>query len=441
MKKSLKKDCLAIFKAGVKAVDPYQAVYNFLRVEGDFLHLPNHTFKISAFKNIYVIGAGKASAYMALALEEMLRDKLNGGLVIVKYGHGADLKKIKVIEAGHPIPDENGLRGAQALIELATAFGKADLVFCVLSGGGSALIPLPPTGISLSEKQEVTKLLLGCGAAINEVNKIRKHLSRIKGGNLAKAVYPATLICLIISDVIGNNLEAIASGPTVADHSNFFECKKILEQYHLFDRIPPAVQDYILRGLRGEAPETPKSEDIIFKKTINLIIVSNSQCLEAAEQKAKTMGYNTLLLSSFINGEAKEVAKTQAAVLKEIITFNRPISRPACIISGGEPTVTLRGMGKGGRNQELALALGIEIAGWKGAAALSAGSDGTDGPTEAAGAYVDWRTVERAQESGLDPYQYLDHNDSFHFFEQLQDLIITGPTKTNVMDIIVLLAT
>ena len=441
MKKTLQKECLAIFEAGVKAVDPYQAVKHYLKVEGDFLYLSTHTFNLSAFKNIYVIGAGKASAYMALGLEEILGDRLNGGLVIVKYGHGADLKKIKVMEAGHPIPDENGLQGARALIDSATAFGKDDFVFCVISGGGSALLPLPVAGISLKEKQETTKVLLSCGAPIHEINRIRKHLSQIKGGGLARAVYPATLVSLIISDVIGNDLEIIASGPTVADTSTFLECKKILERYQLISNIPRAVRSHILKGARGKVQETPKPGDVIFKKNINLIIGNNIQCLEAAEKKAKTMGYNTLLLSSFVEGEAREAAKMQAAILKEVITSGRPIPRPACIVSGGETTVTLRGTGKGGRNQEFVLACGIEIAGWKGAAALSAGTDGTDGPTEAAGAYADWKMEGRAKKIGCDPYHYLDNNDSFHFFEQLNDLIITGPTRTNVMDMIVLLAT
>ena len=441
MKKNLKNECLTIFKAGVKAVDPFQAVNNFLRVEGDFLHLPNHTFKLSAFKNIYVVGAGKAGAYMALALEEILGDRLNGGLVIVKYGHGVDLKKIKVTEAGHPIPDENGLLGAQTIMDLAKGFTQEDLVFCVISGGGSALLPLPVAGISLKEKQETTRALLRCGAPIHEINRIRKHLSQIKGGGLARAVYPATLVSLIISDVIGNDLGVIASGPTVADTSTFLECKKILERYHLVSNIPRAVRNYILKGTRGKAPETPKPGNVIFKKTINLIIGSNIQCLEAAEKKGKELGYNTLLLSSFVEGEAREVAKMQAAILKEVITFGRPISRPACIISGGETTVTIQGAGKGGRNQEFALAFGIAIAGWKGAAALSAGTDGTDGPTEAAGAYADWRMADRAKKLGLDPCQCLVNNDSFNFLKHLNDLIITGPTKTNVMDMIVLLAT
>ena len=441
MKKNLKKDCLTIFKAGVKAVDPFKAVNNFLKVEGDFFHLPEHTFKLSAFKNIYVIGAGKAGAYMASAIEEALGDRLNSGLVIVRYGHGADLKKVKVLEAGHPVPDKNGLQAARALMGLAKTFGKDDLVFCLLSGGGSALLPLPVAGISLKDKQDTTKALLSCGAPIHEINRIRKHLSQIKGGGLAKNVFPATLISLIMSDVIGNDLEVIASGPTVADTSTFLECKKILERHHLLSTIPIAVRNHILKGARGEGSETPKPGSVIFKKIINLIIGSNVQCLEAAEKKAKTMGYNTLILSSFVEGETREAAKTQAAILKEIMSFGRPIPRPACIISGGETTVTLRGKGKGGRNQEFVLACGIGIAGWKGAAALSAGTDGTDGPTDAAGAYADWKMADRAKKLGLDPHHYLANNNSFHFFKPLNDLIITGPTKTNVMDLIVLLTT
>ena len=439
MKKTLKKDCLTIFEAGIKAVNPYQAVKHHLKGEGDFLYLPNHTFNLSAFKNIYVIGAGKASAYMAVALEEILGERLKGGLIIVKYGHGAHLKKVKIIEAGHPIPDENGLCGARALVTLAQGFAKEDLVFCVISGGGSALLPLPVGGISLKEKQDTTKALLRCGAPIHEINSIRKHLSQIKGGGLARVVYPATLVSLIISDVIGNELGVIASGPTVADTSTFFECRKILERYHLLSSIPRAVRSHILKGAREKIQETPKPGSAIFKKTINQIIGSNIQCLEAAEKKAKEMGYNTLLLSSFVQGETREVAKMQAAILKEVITSGQPIPRPACVISGGETTVTIHGKGKGGRNQEFALACGIEIAGLKGTAVFSAGTDGTDGPTDAAGAYADWKMAGRAKKLGLDPYRYLDNNDSFHFFEQLNDLIITGPTKTNVMDLMLLL--
>jgi len=436
----LKNECLAIFEAGIKAVDGYYAVKKFLKVKGDELHLPYQSFLLSNFQNIYVIGAGKASAYMALAIEELFGDKLNGGLVIVKYGHRVDLKKIKVVEAGHPIPDENGLKATQNLVTLASGFKKDDLIFCVLSGGSSALLPLPVEGISLQEKQETTKLLLECGAPIYEINKIRKHLSQIKGGGLAKIVYPATLISLIISDVVGDKIEIIGSGPTVADSSTFLECQKIIEQYHLTEKVPPRVRKYISAGVKGIVPETPKPGEDFFQKTFNFIIGNNSQCLEAAKEKAKELGYHTLILSSFVEGEAREVAKIKAAILKEIITFGRPIPCPACVISGGETTVTLRSSGKGGRNQEFALALAIEIARWKGAAALSAGTDGTDGPTEAAGAYVDWRTIDRAKKLNLNPHHYLNQNDSFNFFKPLDDLIITGPTKTNVMDLIILIA-
>lgn len=439
MKRTLKKESLTIFKAAIKAVDPYNGVYNHLKIEGERLHFDNNTLTLSSFKNFYVIGAGKASAYMALALEEMLGNRLSGGLIIVKYGHRANLKKVKIIEAGHPVPDEAGLQGAQALVKLAETFGKDDLVFCVISGGGSALLPLPVFGVNLKEKQETTKALLNCGANIHGINTLRKHLSQIKGGGLACRVYPATLISLILSDVVGNDLDIIASGPTVADKSTFSDSKKILERYHLLSKIPASVRNHIFKGAKGKKEETPKPGDPIFSKTTNIIIGSNVQCLEAAEKKAKEMGFNALILSSFMEGESLEVAKVHAAILKEIITAGRPVPIPACIISGGETTVTVRGNGKGGRNQEFALACGIEIAGWKGAAAFSAGTDGIDGPTDAAGAFTDWRMVDRAKRLRIDPYHYLELNNSYHFFEKLSDLIFTGPTRTNVMDLRLLL--
>ncbi|MCX8012534.1 MAG: glycerate-2-kinase family protein, partial [Desulfobacterota bacterium] len=291
----LKKECLAIFKAGIKAVDGYQAVKNFLKVDGEELHLSNRSFLISDFKHIYVIGAGKASANMALAIEEILGDRLKGGLVVVKYGHTVSLQKIKVMEAGHPIPDENGFKAAQRLVKFATGFAKGDLIFCLLSGGSSALLPLPVEGITLAEKQATTKLLFECGAPIYEVNKIRKHLSRIKGGGLAKIIYPATLVTLIISDVIGDKLEVIGSGPTVADPSTFLECQEIIERYHLADRIPKRVRKYISAGVKGIVAETPKPGELFFQKTFNFIVRNNSQCLEAARKKAQALGYHTLI--------------------------------------------------------------------------------------------------------------------------------------------------
>jgi glycerate 2-kinase len=440
MKDTVKDACLTIFRASLAAVDPCEATKRVLRRAGDDLWVGERSYRLKNFKRILVIGAGKASAPMAQAVEGILGERLEGGLIIVKYGYSAQLEKVKIVEGGHPIPDEAGQRGARDLLEIVKGLGEADLVFCLISGGGSALLPAPVEGVSLVEKQEATKILLASGAAIHEINAIRKHLSRIKGGWLAKIAYPATMITLVLSDVIGDDLDAIASGPTVGDRSTFADCLRVVEKYHLKSRIPPAVWDHLQKGAVGKAQETPKPDDPIFRKGFNLIVGSNIQCLEAAARKAQAMGYQTLILSSLVEGETREVAKVHSAILKEIIRTGKPLAPPACIISGGETTVTIRGKGKGGRNQEFVLACGMVIAGWGGAAVFSAGTDGTDGPTDAAGAFADWQMVERAQGMGLDPNAALRENDSYPFFERLGDLIITGPTNTNVMDVRILIA-
>jgi len=440
MGNDLKDTCLAIFRAGLDAVDPREAVEGFLRLSENDLWVGERSYHLKDFKRIVVVGAGKACAPMAQAVEALLGERLAGGLVIVKYGYTAHLKKIKVVEGSHPIPDEAGQRGAGELLEMVKGLGETDLVFCLISGGGSALLPVPVEGVGLAEKQETTKVLLASGAAIHEINAIRKHLSRIKGGWLAKAAAPATMITLVLSDVIGDDLDAIASGPTVGDRSTFADCMRVIEKYHLETEIPRAVWDHLQKGAAGKAQETPKSDDPVFRKGFNLIVGSNMRCLEAAARKAQEMGFQALILSSLVEGETREVAKVHGAILKEIIRTGRPLAPPACVISGGETTVTIHGKGKGGRNQEFTLACGMEIAGWEGAAVFSAGTDGTDGPTDAAGAFADWHMVERARDMDLDPGTALQENDAYPFFERLGDLIITGPTNTNVMDIRILVA-
>jgi hydroxypyruvate reductase len=440
MKDNIKDTCLAIFRAGLGAADPYEATKRALLLSEEELQVGERSYRLNDFKRIVVIGAGKGSAPMAQAVEEILGDRIEGGLIVVKYGYTAPLKKVKLIEGGHPIPDEAGQRGAGELLEIVKGLGKDDLVLCLISGGGSALLPAPVKGVSLAEKQETTRILLECGASIHEINAIRKHLSRIKGGLLAKAVAPATMVTLILSDVIGDDLDVIASGPTVGDRSTFSDCLMVIEKYELNAQIPSAVITHLRKGAEGKAQETPKPDDPVFSTSLNLIVGSNMQCLEAAERKAQELGYQTLILSSLVEGETREVAKVHGAILKEIILTGKPLAPPACIISGGETTVTIRGKGKGGRNQEFVLACGMEIAGWKGAAVFSAGTDGTDGPTDAAGAFADWRMVERAQEMGLNPNVSLQENDAYPFFKRLGDLIITGPTNTNVMDIRILIA-
>jgi hydroxypyruvate reductase len=435
----LRENALAIFKAGLQAADPLEAIHRHVKRIGLKLQVGEKVYNLSEYERIFVIGGGKAGASMARAIEDLLKGRITAGLVNVKYGHLTDLEVIRLNEAGHPIPDEAGVRGTQEIVDLARQAGEKDLVICLISGGGSALLPLPVPGITLEEKQTVTKLLLACGATINEINTLRKHISQIKGGQLARIVMPATLISLILSDVIGDPLDVIASGPTVPDESTFQDCWRILEKYHLVDRIPRSVLNHIRAGLSGRVAETPKPGDPAFAKTQNLIVGSNFLAVKAAAQKAKELGYNTLILSSFVEGETREVAKVHTAIVKEILNSGNPIPPPACIISGGETTVTLKGEGLGGRNQEFVLAAAIDIAGLKDVVVLSAGTDGTDGPTDAAGAIADGTTVQRAKELNLDPFKYLQENDSYHFFQPLGDLILTGPTNTNVMDLRILL--
>jgi len=433
--KKLRKDALAIFHAGVKAVDPVDAIKRYLKLEDGILSVENRTYDLTNYKGVYIVGAGKASAAMARPLEEILGDRIKGSAVNVKYGHAVQLKIVCVNEAGHPIPDEAGLKGTKQIIQLLQHTGEKDLVICLLSGGGSALLPCPVEGLTLENKQQVTKLLLEVGATIQEINAVRKHISRVKGGQLARLVYPSTLISLILSDVIGDDLDSIASGPTVPDPSKFSDCQHILDKYSIKQKIPFVVLELLERGAKGEIKETPKADDPGFETTQNLIIGSNIMALKAAMKKAQELKYHSLILSSFIEGETREVAKVHAAVAKEILSTGSPVPRPACVISGGETTVTIRGKGLGGRNQEFALATAIEIDGLEDMVILSGGTDGTDGPTDAAGALADGKTVRRAIAQGLNAEFHLRENDSYHFFEPIGDLLITGPTYTNVMDL------
>lgn len=428
-----------IFRAGLKAVDPERAARRYVRCEGSRLFVGDCSYTLDRFKRILLIGAGKGTAPMARALEDILGEWLTSGWIIVKYGHGMPLKRTHIMEAGHPIPDEAGLRATEELLRQIQECTEEDLIICAFSGGGSALLPAPSPPINLDQKQESTRLLLECGATINEINAIRKHLSRSKGGWLAKTAYPATLVSLILSDVIGDPLDVIASGPTVPDESTYSDCIEIIERYDLTNRLPKGVSEYFRQGVAGILPETPKVGDPAFLKVQNLIVGNNRGALLAAKEQAISLGYNTLVLSSQIEGEAREVAQVFAAIGKEIRQAGLPISPPACLLAGGEPTVTIQGRGKGGRNQELALAFAIAIDSWDRIFLLSAGTDGTDGPTDAAGAIVSGLTCRRARQANLNPQAFLLTNDSNTFFEALGDLLKTGPTRTNVMDMICML--
>jgi glycerate 2-kinase len=424
-----------IFQAGLDAVEPRAAVTRHVGLHGDELCVAGRRYDLSGVDGVYVVGMGKASAVMALALEELLGDRIRGGVVSVKHGHGVPLGRIQVREASHPIPDDAGVRAASEMASLLKETGPRDLVFCVISGGGSALLPAPAEGLTLEDKREVTTRLLACGAAIQEINAVRKHLSRLKGGRLAQLAQPSTLVSLVLSDVVGDPLDAIASGPTVPDPTTFQHCLAILARYGLEGGIPGPALCLLTRGARGEVPETPKPGDPTFERTQTLIVGNNGLALHAAREKAEELGYNAVILSSALEGDTREVARDHAAIAREILATGRPVPRPACVLSGGETTVTMRGAGRGGRNQEFALAAALEVEGLEGVLIFSGATDGSDGPTDAAGAWADGSTVRRGRDVGLDAADMLRENDSYTFFQAVGDALLTGPTRTNVMDL------
>ena len=426
---------LAVLSAALEAVDPAKAIKRQVSLSDQTLRIGEQTYDLGRYRNIYVIGGGKAGGSMAQAVEEVLGQRVTAGLVNVKYGYRVETQIIRLNEAGHPIPDAAGMAGTKQMAELARQATAEDLVICLISGGGSALMTLPAEGIALADMKSLTDAFLRCGATINEINAVRKHLSQTKGGNLARLAYPAEIVTLILSDVVGNPLDVIASGPTVPDSTTFADAYGVIEKYGLLEELPRPIVEHLQQGKEGLITETPKEGDEVFARTYNLIIASNKVAAEAATTKAKELGFHSLLLSTFVEGEAREVAKVFAAVAKEIIHSDRPVGRPACMVAGGETTVTVRGNGLGGRNQELALSAALEIASLEDVMIIPLATDGTDGPTDAAGAIADGSTLRRAQEAGLSATQYLADNDSYHFFQQLGDLLITGPTNTNVNDL------
>lgn len=425
-----------IFSAALEAVDPYRAVED---------QIPRilSTYKHGGFNKVLLVSFGKAAYLMAKAACEGLGDLITRGIVITKYGHAAGHHlhdRVDIYEAGHPIPDDNGLRATAEVIKLLDESDGETLVLCSISGGGSALLVSPQGGISLDDKQAVTNLLLKSGATINELNTVRKHLSAIKGGRLAKCAYPAKVISLILSDVIGDNLDVIASGPTSPDSTTYAMALSVLKKYRLTKKLPPPVKDILEAGVEGRVADSPKEGDLIFARVENIIVGSNRKAALAAEKKAKELGFDSTILSTELQGEARDVARWLAKQVMEAKTsLAGKKGKKICLISGGETTVTVRAKGKGGRNTELALAFALAIEGVQGITLLSAGTDGTDGPTDAAGAIVTGQTVPRARSLGLDPSAYLQDNDSYTFFEKTGELLLTGPTGTNVMDLQVIL--
>ena len=437
-----------IFRAGVSAADPRRLLLDRSRIENDEWHyeapgvpdVPDVNVswdlpKRNTSGRLLVIGAGKAAASLAQALEETVGDRIDGGRIIVKHGHGLPLKHLVVEEGGHPLPDEGGLEGTSRLIDDLEDTRPDDRVFFLLTGGASALLIAPAPGLTLSDKIETTQALLACGAKIQEINTIRKHLSAVKGGRLAERIHPAKAMTLIVSDVVGDELSSIGSGPTVPDPSTFADCLDVLKRHDLHEKIPATVRDWLDRGARGVIAETPKQGLPFFENIRCLILASNRHSLEAAQRASDALGFRSEVYSYDMVGSTHDRASTFASRLLELSDQG-----PAALVAGGETTLEVKGKGKGGRNQEFALVAAREIEGVKNVAILSAGTDGTDGPTDAAGAFVDGTTVARARAAGLNTDAFLRDNDSYTFFDNLGDLLRTGPTGTNVMDLVVGLA-
>lgn len=427
--------------AALEAADPKEIIKSKVTAKGDTLTIDSHKFDLKKFKHVYVVGGGKASGAMAEALESILGRHILKGIVNVPYGNCSyRTGRIKLHEASHPIPDDAGMKGAKEMLDLVSHAKKDDLIICLISGGGSSLMPLPRGKVTLEDKRRVTDALLKSGATINEVNTVRKHISDFKGGWLAKKAYPATIVNLILSDVIGDPLDFIASGPTVPDSTTFSDAIEILKRYRLWEGMPQPVKKVLIDGQEGNIPETPKKGDKVFKKVYNIVVGNSRTAASATFNKLQQAGLRSLLLTSSLEGEARHVGTVLASIAKEVEASGCPLPKPCGLVAGGETTVTVVGRGKGGRNQEIALSAALRISGMDGVVIASLSTDGIDGPTEAAGALVDGKTVARSKECGMDVKSSLAKNDSYSFLSKLGDLVFTGLTGTNVNDVSVIVA-
>jgi hydroxypyruvate reductase len=434
---------LSVLEAALHAVAPGPAVSQALRRTGDKLAVGDAVYDLSQFEHVYLLGFGKAAVAMGLAAAAVLDGRLTAGVLLTKRGHAAGAEalpaSIGVLEAGHPVPDAAGVQGARRVAALAQQATARDLALCLISGGGSALLTLPADGLTLANLQATAEALLRCGASIDEINTLRKHLELLKGGQLARLTRPAVLVNLVLSDVVGNPLDVIASGPTVPDRSTWADAWQIVRRYGLEPTLPAAVVQRLRAGLDGRLPDTPKPGDPTFDRSQTLIVADNARAATAAQVTARELGFDALVLSTFIEGEAREVAKMAVALGRSIAVHGQPLAAPACLLLGGETTVTLRGQGTGGRNQELALAAALQLArvpeGERIVLAALA-TDGNDGPTDAAGGLVDGRTLARGRGLGLDAAAHLVNNDAYPFLAASGALLRTGPTQTNVNDLI-----
>ncbi|MBD3205264.1 DUF4147 domain-containing protein, partial [Candidatus Bathyarchaeota archaeon] len=430
--RNLRNDSTEIIEEAIKSVNPYFALKKIIKIEDNELTIKNVVLDINNINKILVVGGGKASVPMARALEDILKDRIDNGIVntLHETKNKQDLRYIKVNGASHPIPDKSGMIGVKTMLEMVSDLNENDLVFAIISGGGSSLMPFPAENITLEEVQLVTERLLKAGATINELNSVRKHLSSIKGGQLAKSIFPARTIGLILSDVIGDPLDTIASGPTAPDDSFFEDALNVLKKYELLNQIPENVEKRLKMGVVGKLAETPKTGDKVFVKVDNFIVANNLLAANAAASKASELGYKSNVLSTYIEGEARQLGIFLGGISKSIIKNGNPLDPPAALIIGGETTVKVTGNGKGGRNQEVALS-SIRMINGLNTLIATLGTDGIDGPTEAAGAIADGQSMTKAISMKLSPEEYLNNNDSYSFFEKMGDLIITGPTGTN----------
>ena len=436
----LRSDALTILGSALDAVDPKEAIYNKVKAKGSKLHVDGKTYDLARFRRVYLVGGGKAGGPMAEAVESLLGDRLTGGVVNILQGTEGKyhVNHVKLVGASHPVPDEAGVRGVEEMLSTVTGLTSNDLVIVIISGGGSALMPSPAEGITLDDLQTITGRLLKRGATINDLNAVRKHLDSFKGGQLAKRCQPAEVLSLILSDVVGDPLDTIASGPTAPDSTTWADAENVLKKYDSWESAPEPIRRRIEKGLAGEIPDTPKANDPAFSKTRNIVVANNSYAAEAAAKKATELGYNSMILSTMVEGEARQVGSVYAGVAREVASRGRPIRVPAAIILGGETTVDVKGSGKGGRNQEVALGAAKKIAGLP-CLVASLATDGLDGPTDSAGAIVDGSTVGKIAKLNLSIDDTLKNNDAYHLFEKIGDILITGPTGTNVNDLALIL--
>ncbi len=438
--RKMRVDALTVMKAALNAVDPMNAVMEKLQVIDGNVVVDGFTKPLDDIRRVLVVGGGKAGGPMAEAIECILGDRVEGGVVNILRNTEAvyRVNRVRLNQASHPVPDDEGVKGVQDMMRLTSNLSPDDLVLALISGGGSALMPLPADGVSLEDVQDVTRRLLSAGATINEFNAVRKHLSAFKGGQLAANCYPATVVSLILSDVVGDPLDTIASGPTAPDSSSYETARDVLNRYGVWGSVSPAVKRRIELGLEGKVAETPKPGDPVFEKVHNVVVANNLKAARTAADKAEKLGYNTKVLSTFVEGEARHVGTVYAGLARSISMNDIPVPKPGALLLGGETTVTVTGPGMGGRNQEVALSALMKIAG-QDCVVLALGTDGIDGPTDAAGAIVDGASLSRAQSKDLDPEKYLRSNDSYSFFEALGDAVFTGPTGTNVNDLTLIL--